>query len=25
LQAGFDDFATEVDVAQASKGNSWNQ
>jgi ABC-type transporter Mla MlaB component len=25
LQAGFDDFAAEVDVAQASKGNSWIQ
>jgi len=25
LQAGFDDFASEVDVAQASKGNSWIQ
>ena len=23
LQSGFDDFAAEVDAAQASKGNSW--
>jgi anti-anti-sigma regulatory factor len=25
LQAGFDDFAAEVDVAQVGKGNSWSQ